>query len=120
MDITPRIPADRKIVSGYGGGGFRVNGQRVEGSVLIFPDRWLAWSGALDPEALRPAIADAATEILLIGCGAEIAFIPADLRAAFRAAGKTVEPMDTGGACRTYAVLLAEGRRVAAALRALP
>lgn len=120
MDITPRIPADRKIVSGYGGGGFRVNGLRVEGSILIFPDRVLAWSGALDAEALAEALGDAATEMLLVGCGPQLQLIPVELRAAFRAAGKGIEPMDTGGACRTYAVLLAEGRRVAAALRALP
>jgi uncharacterized protein len=41
------------------------------------------------------------------------------LRAALRAAGVVVEPMDTGAACRTYNVLMADGRRVAAALIAV-
>jgi uncharacterized protein len=46
--------------------------------------------------------------------------VPPALRAALRGAGIAVEPMDTGAACRTFNVLLAEGRRVAAALIAVP
>ena len=120
MDITPRVPADRKIVSGYGGGGFRINAERVEGSVLVFPDRWLAWDGDLSVASLAPVIADATVELLLLGCGPSLKPVPNDIRTALQAAGKRVEPMDTGAACRTYAVLLGEGRRVAAALIALP
>jgi uncharacterized protein len=120
VDITPRVPADRKIVSGYGGGGFRINAERVEGSVLIFPDRWLAWNGVPSLASLAPVIEDRASELLLLGCGPSLVPVPPDIRAALRAAGKSVEPMDTGAACRTYAVLLGEGRRVAAALIALP
>ena len=51
--------------------------------------------------------------------GPKMALVPSSLRAALREAGVVVEPMDTGAACRTYNVLMAEGRHVAAALIAV-
>ena len=56
------------------------------------------------------------TELLVLGCGARAVFVPPDLRATLKAAGMGLEVVDTGSACRIYNVLLAEGRRVAAAL----
>jgi uncharacterized protein len=55
-------------------------------------------------------------EILLLGCGARMGTVPFALRKGLRASGIVVDAMDTGAACRTYNVLLAEERRVAAAL----
>jgi len=55
----------------------------------------------------------------LIGCGARIARVPEALRAQLRKRGIVVEPMDTGAACRTYNLLIAEGRRVAGAFVAV-
>ena len=55
-------------------------------------------------------------EILLIGSGATFEMAPAALRSALGARGVSIESMDTGAACRTYNVLMAEDRRVAAAL----
>ncbi len=63
--------------------------------------------------------AEPAVEILMLGCGGRFAMVPAELRQALRAEGIALEAMDTGAACRTYNVLLAEDRRVAAALIAL-
>ena len=57
-----------------------------------------------------------ATEILLIGCGPRMQMLPPGLRQALKAIGVVAEPMDTGAACRTYDILISEGRRVAAAL----
>jgi uncharacterized protein len=71
---------------------------------------------------LAPIIAAGAAgqiELLLLGCGPRMALIPSTLRAALRAKGIVLEPMDTGAACRTYNVLAAEGRKVAAALIAV-
>lgn len=126
MDLTPMIPQGRQIIEGYGGGGFRISGQRVEGSIIVFPDKVLAWSGAaaghLDAGSLAPvgAAGQAGTvELLLIGTGARMTPIDRALRQALRADGVVVEVMDTGAACRTYNVLMAEGRRVAAALIAV-
>ena len=62
----------------------------------------------------------ATIDILLVGTGARFAMVPPALRQAVRAWGPVVGSMATPSACRTYNVLLAEGRRVAAALLALP
>jgi uncharacterized protein len=59
-------------------------------------------------------------DILLIGCGTGPAPVPAPLRAGLKSAGMSLEWMDTGAACRTFNILLAEQRRIAAALIAVP
>ena len=67
-------------------------------------------------ESLAPVIEHGGVEILLLGLGRSMSAGPPALRTALRAAGIALEPMDTGAACRTYNVLVAEDRRVAAAL----
>ena len=124
MDITPEIEAGRKLVNGYGDGGFRISGTRHEGSVLVLPTLVTALAvttvAEITEESVAPVLAaDSGVEILLIGCGREMALVPESLRAVLRGAGVAVEPMDTGAACRTYNVLLAEDRRVAALLIAV-
>lgn len=126
MDLTPLIPAGRQIVESYGHGRFRVTGTVHDGSVIVFPDRTLAWpvadAGGANVENLQ-AVCEAGRagriDLLLLGCGPKMTLVPSSLRAALREAGVVVEPMDTGAACRTYNVLMAEGRRVAAALIAV-
>ncbi len=119
MDITPVIPEGHKVIEAYGDGGFRITGERYEGSVLLFPTRVLAWQvgvfSELTLESLAP-VAEAAPAILLLGCGTSMEFVPKDIRATLRAGGTVIEHMDTGAACRTYNFLLSEGRDVAAAL----
>ncbi len=125
MDITPLIPVGRQLIESYGDNRFKITGTVYEGSVLIFPDRALAWpvtsfeqidagSLAAFQGADMPPV-----DILLIGCGRQMRFIPADLRAALRSRGIVIDAMDTGAACRTYNVLMSEDRRVAAALIAV-
>ena len=121
VDITPRPDADRQVVQAYGGGGFRISGERYEGPVLVLPDRTLAWPVAgldgLTAADLRPlTLAQPPVELLILGTGAALVRPPRALAAGLREAGIAVEPMDTGAACRTYNVLLLEDRRVAAAL----
>lgn len=126
MDVTPLIPAGRQIIETYGDGRFRIANTLHEGSVLVFPGQTLAWPvtdmASLTAASLS-AVSDAAkkgeVELLLVGCGARMAMIPRDLRASLRAEGVVLEPMDTGAAARTFNVLMAEGRRVAAALIAV-
>jgi uncharacterized protein len=67
-------------------------------------------------ESLAPVIEHGGVQILLLGLGRAISLVPSALRSDLRAAGIVPEPMDTGAACRTYNVLVAEGRRVVAAL----
>ncbi|MGE5502995.1 MAG: Mth938-like domain-containing protein [Actinomycetota bacterium] len=122
MDITPLIPSGRQLIQAYGDGGFRIAGQRWEGSVLVLPDRTAAWpvaSLAELTEASLAAVVEAGVQVLLLGCGKSIGAVPRELKASLRAAGIVVDPMDTGAACRTFNVLLAEDRKVAAALIAV-
>ena len=121
MDVTPFIPADRQVIDGYGEGQFCVRGTWLPGPLIVFPERTLAWDvpsfAGLSVESFAP-ILDAAprVEILLFGCGIKNQLVSRALREGLRAQGIVLDSMDTGAACRTYNVLLAEGRRVAAAL----
>lgn len=121
MDITPIIPADRQVIDGYGEGQICVSSQWREGPLLVFPDRTLAWTATsfadLAPEHFTEVIsATPRVELLLLGAGRSAQLLPRDLRMSLRAAGLVVEVMDTGAVCRTYNILLAEGRSIAAAL----
>jgi len=127
VDLTPLIPAGRQIVESYGGGRFRVSGRVFAGGVLVFLSRALEWpvgdAGAITAENLDAVIREGqagSVELLLLGCGPRTTLIPAPLRQTLRGAGVVVEAMDTGAACRTYNMLMADGRRVAAALIAVP
>ncbi|WP_029011254.1 Mth938-like domain-containing protein [Azospirillum halopraeferens] len=121
MDITPLIPHDRFIIDGYGEGQISVAGTWRSGPVIVFPHRALDWEvdgvASLTPDSFRPVLEEQPkVEVLLLGCGPRAILPPPEVRRALRPYGLTLEPMDTGAACRTYNVLMAEGRRVAAAL----
>src|SRR5690242_7109848 len=116
--------AGPRLIDAYGSGGFRVSGETHQGSIIVLPDRVLAWAvvyvskiAAADLEAVMAA--SAVPDILLIGCGRRAALIQPAVRQAIRDAGVVIDAMDTGAACRTYNVLLGEARRVAAALIAV-
>jgi uncharacterized protein len=110
MDITPLIPQDAKLIQGYGAGGVRVSGDVYHTSIIVQPTRVTPWDGTY--QSLQ-TLTD--TEILILGTD-QAQPLPADTRAAFRARGIGVEIMDIGAACRTYNVLLTEGRKVAVAI----
>jgi uncharacterized protein len=123
VDLTPLIPGGRQIVESYGEGRFRVSGLPYQGAILVLPDRTVPWPVALASEAslenLETIVAlgrQGGVELLLLGQGASMQLVSTELRQGLRAAGVVLEAMDTGAACRTYNVLMAEGRRVAAAL----
>ena len=117
MELTPLVQPGRQIIERYGASGFRVSGAIYLGPVLVFPDRTVAWeAAALTIESLAPVVDHGGVELLLLGLGRRMAPVAAGLRVALKAQGIALEAMDTGAACRTYNVLLAEDRRVAAAL----
>ena len=123
-DINPVVPKGRQVVESYGGGRFRISGSVWASSVLLRPDAALPWSVAvfrdLTLESLLPLTeGEDVPEILLIGCGNRAELLPRTLRESIRAEGMVADAMDTGAACRTYNVLMAEDRRVAAALIAV-
>jgi uncharacterized protein len=121
MEFTRIAPEGPQIIQAHREGGFTIAGVRHDGSVLVLPDRTFAWPvrelAAVTMESLAPITATAdSVDILLLGCGAAFGQPRADLREALRAHGIVTEAMDTRAACRTFNVLLAEDRRVAAAL----
>ena len=121
MDITPLVPEGRQIIESYGDDGFRISGERYPGPVIVWPEGVATWAvsaiGTAAIETLDAVFAaEPPIEIVLIGSGASFEMAPAALRAALGARGLSIESMDTGAACRTYNVLMAEDRRVAAAL----
>lgn len=103
-------------IDGYGPGFFRVGGEVMQGAVIVTETGARGWGGMEDTQPLLDLAND--IDVIFIGTGAEIAHIPADLRSALDLAGVGVEAMSSPSACRTYNVLLSEGRRVAIA--ALP
>ena len=122
MDITPLVKSGQQIIQSYAGGRFKISGQVYESAVIVQPpgtDPWDAPERFADLAfAHFQALIDQADQIdvVLLGSGAKIAFFPPILREDLKQAGLIVDVMDTGAACRTYNVLMAEGRRVVAAL----
>jgi uncharacterized protein len=105
-------------VQGYGPGFFRVSDTVIAGPILVLPGRSPEpWDGFDSVAAILDAAGD--IDVLLVGTGAETAHLPASLRAALEAAGIAPEPMASPSACRTYNVLLGEGRRVGLAALAV-
>ena len=91
---------------------------------MVLPERTESWDVADISELTLKSLAAVTgaappAEILLLGCGAHVASVPEVLRTQLRKRGIVVEPMDTGAACRTFNLLIAEGRRVAGALIAV-
>lgn len=109
----------RNQITGCGSGYVSINGRRYDHSVMVTPDRIADWTVA-SPEALTAeavaALLDDAPEIALIGTGARQQFPPAAILRPLIEARVGYEIMDTAAACRTYGILVAEGRRVIAAL----
>jgi len=120
VDVTPIIPAGRQVIESYGPRGFKVSGIAYDGAILVMPLASQAWAPQTMAEvtlaSFAPILAPGEVEILLLGCGRRMMLVPAELRQALRGHGIVTDAMDTGAACRTYNVLLAEDRRVAAAL----
>ena len=113
----------RNLFSGYGPGYVAINGVRHERSLIVLADRIVDWEvtefDGLDT-ATFSALAALPLEILVLGTGAALRFPDASYSKILRAAGIGLEVMDTRAACRTYNILMAEGRRVGAALLMAP
>ncbi|MEO1153406.1 MAG: Mth938-like domain-containing protein [Pseudomonadota bacterium] len=105
---------DSVPIEGYGPGFFRIGGQVHEGPIAVLPSVISTWGGYDDTATLTAAAE--ALDVIFVGTGAEIAHIPPAFRTTLEEAGIGVEIMSSPAACRTYNVLLSEGRRVALAL----
>lgn len=111
-------------IDGYGNGGFRFANMSHRGSLLCLPTGMHAWQATTPAEItvdnLKPVF-DAADgiDVLLVGLGKDIAGFDKSIRQALRDRGVIVEAIATGGAVRTYNILLGENRAVGAALIAV-
>ncbi len=116
---------DRQEIQSYRPGGFTVSGRVYRGSVVVFEDRVESWEVS-DPVLLEGRHleifrdADPRLDLLLLGLGARFVVPAADVLRTLAEWRLPHELMNTAAACRTFNLLLAEGRRVAAALIALP
>lgn len=116
MQLNEVSFSDTRPVDGYGPGFFRVGGAVFQGAILTSVKGTRVWDGYQDRAALLDLVGE--VDVLFLGTGAELTPLPKDLQAALEQAGLGVEAMGSPAACRTYNVLLSEGRRVA--LAALP
>lgn len=114
MRLTEIDYANARPVEGYGPGFFRIGGAVHSGPILVTATEVDPWAGLSDPAPLLDLRGH--VDVIFIGTGQDITPVPAALRTALEEAGIGVEPMASPTACRTFNVLLSEGRRVAAAL----
>jgi uncharacterized protein len=124
LELTKQAPPGRELIQSYTGDGFKVSGVVYTGSIIVTPKLTLVWPvtalGDLTVESFAPLLSgDIHVDVCLLGCGTRMERLPVELRKALKEKGLTAEPMDTGAACRTYNMLISEGRLVAAALIAL-
>lgn len=114
----------RAPIDAYGNGGFRFADMSHRGSILCLPSGIHGWpheeGSPLSIDAFERVIAEAdGIEVLLVGTGTTIRPLPRDVKERLKAAGISADPMATGAAVRTFNILLAEERAVAAALIAV-
>lgn len=122
MDITPELAETTLTIDGYGPDGVVIRGETYEEPIALFPGHVrrlpeMTRTALSHAESYRLFIEAEEVEIVLVGTGAKMEFIPHSLRRRLKdEQGVTIDMMDTGAACRTYNVLISEGRSVAALL----
>jgi uncharacterized protein len=111
---------NQNVITGYGDGYVSINTERYTSSVIVTPNRTVAEWDARDFASLAPAhlraLIDLKPEIVLLGTGERQRFPRPELMRMFMEARVGFEAMDTRAACRTYNILMSEGREVLAAL----
>ena len=116
LDAAP----GRNAFTGYGAGYVSVNGTRYDKSLVVLPTRVLADWPATSFDALEPShfavLVELGAEVVLLGTGDRLRFPAPELTRALVDARIGLEVMDTPAACRTYNILMAEERKVVAAL----
>lgn len=120
MKLHADAPSSLNTVTGYGPDYIEVNKVRHAGSVVLVPDRPVASWRPTSFEALSvddfAVLRDYAPDLVIVGTGRRQRFPHPRLTAPLAAARIGVEVMDTHAACRTYNILMSEGRRVVAVM----
>lgn len=120
MKLHLNTNSGQNVITGHGDGYVMVNGQRLERSFIVLPGELMADWPAPEFAALAPAdfapLLERKPAVVVFGSGATFRFPHPRIMAAFSQARIGFEVMDTPAACRTYNVLMGEGREVAAAI----
>lgn len=116
--------SDLQLIHGYGDGGFRVSGTRHSGGLFLLPRLAIAWEPPrklddLTAADLLPLLGDPMAPLLILGAGNAPQHPFSELGRSLRAHGVAFELLSTPAACRTWNVLMSEGRAAAAALVAI-
>lgn len=119
MKLQPSNNSFQKTFTAHGPGYVAVNGQRYDHPIIVTEDQVREWS-ATDFASLTEAhfaeLLALQPEIVILGTGKTLQFPHPQLYRQLIEARIGVECMDTPAACRTYNILMAEGRKVAAAI----
>ena len=107
--------SDLQLIHGYGGNSFRISGERYSGAVIVYPRQTTIWTPPAKPETLKiddllPHFGDGFPPLFILGVGGAPMDPMNDLSAALRNHGIALEVMSTAAACRTWNVLMSEGR----------
>ena len=120
LKLHPASVTGHNQFTSYGPGYVSVNGERHERSIVVLPRRIITDWAATSFEALEAghlaALADLGAEIVLLGTGDALRFPRPEITRPLVEARIGLEVMDVQAACRTYNILMAEERNVAAAL----
>lgn len=120
MKFVLDSPGSEHVFSDYGSGFVSINNNRYEDSLIIFPDHieqhWPVQSIDDLSLAMLELFSRRRPDIALLGTGASQQFPGVDLLREFAREKLTFDVMDTAAACRTYNLLISEGRDVGAAI----
>lgn len=120
MKITQEFGKTGNTIIAYEARAIQVNERRYERSLILMPERLNADWEPQDMDTLEAQHFDIIRqwrpEIVILGTGARQQFPTREIFRLFIDAGIGLEVMDTPAACRTYNIIMAEGRQVAAAL----
>ena len=120
MKLHANRPQSLNTVTAYGPGYIEINAQRHENAVLIQPESLVLPWGAVQFDDLTAdhfeGLIEHEPEVVLLGTGARQRFVHPRLTTALAQRRIGIESMDTGAACRTYNILMTEGRKVLAAV----
>jgi uncharacterized protein len=120
MKLHPTINKQYQTVTGYDERGVEINAERFDYSLIVMPETpprpWPAPDFESLTEAHFAAIAADAPDVVILGTGARQRFVHPRLVASLTGQRIGVECMDSQAACRTYNILMGEGRKVTLAL----
>ena len=112
--------AGLNLFTAYGDDYAAVNQEKHQKNLILLPEsiipEWTTATVSTLTAADMQVLLGLGTEIILLGTGKRLRFPPGELLRPFALAGIGLDVMDLQAACRTYNILAAEGRKVAAAL----